>query len=186
MKWMFLVTADLQSRAHARILQVLDNQRIQIHSFALSPGEEWGTVHVLVEIDPEKASHVRALLLRLESVYRVECFAAFDGVCRTVALFEICCDMMTQLPILQAASALGLPVVSVNSSSVVIQAVGSSEEIANFEGVFAQHGVLTTVAKATLGVATGQPLTTTAFDDIVAEVHKLKQSVARKLVQERM
>ncbi len=33
-------------------------------------------------------------------------------------------------------------------------------------------------------VATGQPLTTTAFDNIVAEVHKLKQSVARKLVQE--
>ena len=33
-------------------------------------------------------------------------------------------------------------------------------------------------------VATGQPLTATAFDDIVAEVHKLKQSVARKLVLE--
>ena len=33
-------------------------------------------------------------------------------------------------------------------------------------------------------IATGQPLTATAFDDIVAEVHKLKQSVARKLVLE--
>ena len=160
MKWMFLVTADLQSRTHARILQVLDNQRIRIHSFVVSTGEEWGTVLALVEIDPEKASRVCALLLRLQSVYRVESFAAFDGVCRTVALFEVCCDMLTQLPVLQAASALGLPILSVNSGSVIIEAVGSSEEIANFEGVFAQHGVLTTVAKATLGLVRnreGQP-----------------------------
>jgi len=33
-------------------------------------------------------------------------------------------------------------------------------------------------------IVTGQPLTSAAFDNIVAEVHKLKQSVARKLVQE--
>ena len=34
-------------------------------------------------------------------------------------------------------------------------------------------------------IATGQPITAAAFDNIVAEVHKLKQSVARKLVQEK-
>ena len=34
-------------------------------------------------------------------------------------------------------------------------------------------------------LATGQPLTAAAFDGIVAEVHTLKRSVARKLVQER-
>lgn len=152
MKWMYLVTADLESRTHARILQVFDNQRIPIHSFVLSAGDEWGTVHALVEIEQEKTNRVRGLLLRLESVYRVECFAAFDGLCRTVALFEVCCDGLTQLPVLQAAAALGLLAVSVNSCSVVIEAVGSSQEIASFEGVFAQHGVLTTVAKATLGV----------------------------------
>jgi hypothetical protein len=33
-------------------------------------------------------------------------------------------------------------------------------------------------------IAIGQPLTAAAFDSLVAEVHKLKQSVARKLVQE--
>ncbi len=33
-------------------------------------------------------------------------------------------------------------------------------------------------------VATGQPMTATAFDNIVAEVHKLKKTVARKLMQE--
>ncbi len=31
-------------------------------------------------------------------------------------------------------------------------AVGSTQEIANVEGFFAQHGVLTTVAKTMLGV----------------------------------
>jgi hypothetical protein len=152
MKWMFLVTADLHSRTHARILQVLDNQRIQIHSFVVSAGEEWGTVHAMVEIEAEKVDRVRDLLLRIDAVSRAECFAAFDGVCRTVALFEICCDMTTQLPVLQAAAALGLHVVSVNLCSVVIEAIGSSQEILSYEGVFAQHGILTTVARATLGV----------------------------------
>jgi hypothetical protein len=33
-------------------------------------------------------------------------------------------------------------------------------------------------------LATGQPLTAAAFDNIVAEVHKLKKTVARKLTQE--
>ena len=33
-------------------------------------------------------------------------------------------------------------------------------------------------------VATSQPLTASAFDKIVSEVHKLKHSVARNLVQE--
>jgi hypothetical protein len=34
-------------------------------------------------------------------------------------------------------------------------------------------------------IATGQPMTAAAFDSIVAEVHKVKQSVARKLIQEK-
>jgi len=34
-------------------------------------------------------------------------------------------------------------------------------------------------------LAIGQPMTATVFDTFVAEVHKLKQSVARKLVQEK-
>jgi hypothetical protein len=34
-------------------------------------------------------------------------------------------------------------------------------------------------------IAIGQPLTAAAFDSLVAEVHKLKKSVARKLVQEK-
>ncbi len=33
-------------------------------------------------------------------------------------------------------------------------------------------------------LATGQPLTAATFDNIVAEVHKLKKTVARKLTQE--
>jgi hypothetical protein len=33
-------------------------------------------------------------------------------------------------------------------------------------------------------IATGQPLTAAAFDNIVAEVHKLKKTVARKLIHE--
>ena len=156
MKWMFLVMADLEPRTHARILQVLDNQRIPIHSFVVSTGTDWVTVHTLLELESDKTNRVRALLLRVEAVHRVECFAAKDGICRTVALFEVTCDMTTQLPVLQSAAALGLLVVSVNHYSVIIEAVGSCLEIANFEGVFAQQGVITTVAKATLGIVRDQ------------------------------
>jgi acetolactate synthase small subunit len=152
MRWMFLVTADHEPRTHARILQVLDNQRISIHSFVVSTDSEWVTVHTLLELDAERVNRVRSLLLRVESVHRVECFATSDAICRTVALFEVSCDMTTQLPVLQAAAALGLLVVSVNHYSVVVEAVGSTQEISNYEGVFAQHGVITTVAKATLGI----------------------------------
>jgi acetolactate synthase small subunit len=156
MKWMFLVTADLSPRTHARILQVLDNQRIPIHSFVVSTDSEWVTVHALIELDRDKVNRVRALLLRVESVHRIECFADSEGICRTVALFDVSCDSSTQLPVLQAAAALGLLVVRVNHYSVVIEAVGSAQEVANYEGVFAQYGVITTVAKATLGIIRGE------------------------------
>jgi predicted DNA-binding protein len=34
-------------------------------------------------------------------------------------------------------------------------------------------------------IATSQPMAAASFDNIVAEVHKVKQSVARKLIQEK-
>lgn len=153
MRWMFLVTADLEPRTHARILQIFDNQRVPIRSFVVSTELEWVTIHALVEIGEEQVGRIRALLLRLESVHRVEYFVAADGLCRTVAIFEVGCDMTTQLPVLQAAAALGLFVVGVSRDSVVIEAIGAAQEITGYEGVFAQHGVLTTVARATLGIA---------------------------------
>jgi acetolactate synthase small subunit len=162
MKWMFLVTADLESRTHARILQVLDNQRIQIHSFVVSADEKWGTVHALVEIEPEKANRVRSLLLKLETVYRIDDFAAFDRECRTVALFEVFCGIATQPSILHTANALGFLVVRTKRCSVVIEVVGSGPEIANCESVLAQLGALKTIAKATFGVVTDEDQRTDA------------------------
>jgi hypothetical protein len=52
--------------------------------------------------------------------------------------------------------ALGLLVVRVHQSSLATEAVGPHQEIANFEGVFVKHGVITTVAKATLGIVQGE------------------------------
>ena len=45
-------------------------------------------------------------------------------------------------------------------------------------------GVQLLLMNALKPLAIGQPLTAAAFDNIVAEVHKLKQTVARKLIQE--
>lgn len=45
-------------------------------------------------------------------------------------------------------------------------------------------GVQLLLMNALKPIATGQPLTSAAFDSIVAEVHKIKKSVARKLSQE--
>jgi hypothetical protein len=46
-------------------------------------------------------------------------------------------------------------------------------------------GVQLLLMNALKPIATGQSLTAAAFDSMVAEVHKLKTSVARKLVQEK-
>jgi metal-responsive CopG/Arc/MetJ family transcriptional regulator len=46
-------------------------------------------------------------------------------------------------------------------------------------------GVQLLLMNALKPIATGQSLTAAAFDALVAEVHKLKLSVARKLVQEK-
>lgn len=46
-------------------------------------------------------------------------------------------------------------------------------------------GVQLLLMNALKPIAIGQPLTAAAFDSIVAEVHKLKKSVARKLAQEK-
>ncbi len=155
MKWMFLVTADPEYRTHARVLQVLDQQRVPIHSFAVS-NNEWATIHMLVDLHPEKVYRVQEMLRRIPAVHRVESFAPPDGVCRTIALFEVGCDTMTQPRVLQAAAALDLTVVSVDSGSVVIEAVGSLQEITSIERWLCQHGAVTTVARATLGVARGE------------------------------
>jgi acetolactate synthase small subunit len=150
---MFLITANLQSRTHARVLQTLDHNMIPIHSFLVSTDAEWVTIHALVELEPEKVNRVQELLSKIPSVYRVERLAPAESACRTVALFHISCDMLTRLPVLQTAAALGLKVVCVDSYSVVIEATGSFSEITNLEAIFCQHGVLKTVARATLGVA---------------------------------
>lgn len=152
MQWMLLITADLQPRTAARVLQVLDHHMVPIHSFVLSKDEESITIHALIELESEKLNRIQHLVCRIPSVYRVEGFVPHEGVCRTVALLHVCCDMLTRLPVLQTATALGLTVVSIDSFSVVIEACGSSEEIANLEIVFCQQGLLSSVAKATLGL----------------------------------
>jgi acetolactate synthase small subunit len=153
MQWMFLITADLQSRVPARVLQALDHQMIPFHSFVVSTDPEWITIHALVELEPEKTNRIQKMLLKIPCVCRVEGFAPPEGICRTVALLHISCDMLTRLPVLQTAAALGLTVASVDSYSVVIEAAGSSQEIANLETIFCQHGVLVTIACATMGIA---------------------------------
>jgi hypothetical protein len=46
-------------------------------------------------------------------------------------------------------------------------------------------GVQLLLMNALKPIATSQPLTAAAFDNIVSEVHKLKKTVARKLVEEK-
>jgi acetolactate synthase small subunit len=152
MQWMLLVTARAGARAHARVLQVLDNQRVVPLSFAVADGPEPSTIHIFVDIDESRVGRMQELLRRIPAVLRVEGFAPAAGICRTVALLEITCDMLTRLPVLQTAAALGLRVVGLDSGSAVVEIAGSCDEVARLAEIFSQHGVLTTVAKTTLGI----------------------------------
>ena len=71
MTWRFDVVATTQERLLSRILQVLDVQRVTIHSFA---GEMSGTgarVIFVVSSKEDRAYRIEALLYRLEGVDEV-------------------------------------------------------------------------------------------------------------------
>lgn len=76
MHWMFLISADCESRAPARVLQILDNQRVSIISLLISTAGAGMTIRAVVDGEREKVSRVQQLLRKLPSIETVECRSA--------------------------------------------------------------------------------------------------------------
>ena len=75
---------------------------------------------------------------------------------------------------------------SIGCVTAILNALAGDESEADAGPVLTEIvGVQLLLMNVLKPIAIGQPLTATAFDSLVAEVHKLKQSVARKLVQEK-
>jgi hypothetical protein len=69
--------------------------------------------------------------------------------------------------------------------NVILQAVQLAKSGGSIDPTLTEIvGVQLLLMNVLKPLATGQPMTAAAFDSLVAEVHKLKQTVARKLIQE--
>jgi hypothetical protein len=79
MTWKFYVVATVQERLLSRILQVLEVQRVSIHSFTGEMDEAGTRVTFLVSSEQDKAYRIEALLERLEGVNEVSISVIFDG-----------------------------------------------------------------------------------------------------------
>jgi acetolactate synthase regulatory subunit len=71
MTWRFDVVATLQERLLSRILQMLDVQRVSIHSFRGEMNEVGANVTFVISSEDDKAHRIQALLYRLQDVETV-------------------------------------------------------------------------------------------------------------------
>ena len=78
MTWRFEIVAGVQDRLLSRILQVLEVQRVRIHSFSGDLNETGARVTFVVSSNEDKAYRIEALLHRLEGVDRVSSSTGFD------------------------------------------------------------------------------------------------------------
>lgn len=71
MVWTFQVVGSEQRRFFARIIQVLDNQQVTVHSFSGLVNDETCIVTATVESRDDRRHRIEALLYRLEGVQNV-------------------------------------------------------------------------------------------------------------------
>jgi (p)ppGpp synthase/HD superfamily hydrolase len=71
MTWKFHLQATAQRRLFSRILQILENQMVSIHSFTGETSGEEVRVTFLCSSEQDKAYRIEALLHRLEDVRSV-------------------------------------------------------------------------------------------------------------------
>jgi acetolactate synthase regulatory subunit len=79
MTWRFDVVATAQERLLSRILQVLEVQRVSIHSFSGQMNEAGARVSFLISSEENKAYRIEALLYRLERIDHVAISRESDG-----------------------------------------------------------------------------------------------------------
>jgi len=71
MTWKFYVLATTQRRLFSRILQVLESQMVDIHSFTGETNETETSAIFVVSSEQNKAYRIEALLYRLEDIRNV-------------------------------------------------------------------------------------------------------------------
>lgn len=152
MEWTFLLTMDNQPRVQSRILRILDHHQVAIQSFAsFQVGDEL-RVSFVIHAEPEKARRIEMHVRKLQDIRTVEAFTADTGLTRTIALFKIMCDQQTRLTVLQVVAALEVRVLTVQPMWMVVEAIGTGNEIETLERILCPYGLVQSISAASVGV----------------------------------
>lgn len=73
-RWTFLLLMNAELHMEMRVFQVVNNQQTPMVTFSGRRSGEFLTMTFLVEADERAARRIEALLYRLQSILRVECF----------------------------------------------------------------------------------------------------------------
>ncbi len=152
MEWTFLLTTDNQPRVQSRILRILDHHQVTIQSIASFQVGDGLRVSFAVHAEPEKARRIEMLVRKLQDIRTVEAFPADTGLTRTIALFKIMCDQLTRLTVLQVVAALEVRVLTVQSMWIVVEAIGTGNEIETLERILCPYGLVQSISAASVGV----------------------------------
>ncbi len=151
MHWMFLISTDCESRTPARVLQVLDNQRVRTISLLISTAGTGTTIHAVVDVESGKAAQIRDLLGRIPSIETVDCLAGEDSHWCRLTLLRIGYDSLSRPAILEAAAKLKLAIVQAGAYWAVVAADNFWSQIGDIEECFRSLGASVSIVQTAVG-----------------------------------
>jgi hypothetical protein len=72
--WKYLLLIKSELRAEMRVFQLVNNQQVSMITFSGRRSGEFLTMTFIVEAEERMAKRMEALLYRLQSILRVDCF----------------------------------------------------------------------------------------------------------------
>lgn len=82
---------------------------------------------------PGHVKHVENLLRKLQDIRAVEVFTMYAAPARTVGRFKIMCDRVTWIEVLQIVAATDVRVLTVQSTWIFIETIGTKDDIERLE-----------------------------------------------------
>jgi acetolactate synthase small subunit len=159
-------------------LQVLDQHLVSLRSFAAMRMGNEIRITFLVDVEQGAALRTRELLAKLQDIQCVDCFAASDGICQTLAVFKVLCDHESRLPLLQIISSLNAQVLAIRADFVAFQLVGSPQDIEGLHASLLPYGLVeaVSVASTALRKQVTAPVATKPATPRMATVEPMKAS----------
>ena len=78
-QWTYLLLMKCELHAEMRVFQVVNNQQTPVLAFASRRSENLVTMNFIIGAEKPRAQRIEALLLRLQSILRVDVFPITDA-----------------------------------------------------------------------------------------------------------